>query len=197
MHKTLDELKIEKDKLLSELDTYIETDNVQSDEFKEIHKKIACVDDEIKKLNKIKNDNREIKANQVKKCAILICISALILALFVILTIVLNTSTIFKGTYRSENSKIVFYDNTYTYIYSYKTYPSSTFGFYEKSDDEIVLSSNTAFERKNVFKLKSLYGEEFECDGAIYLQIFYCMGMIVCSVFLIVQILKYRKLKNI
>ena len=198
MPKTIPELKSEKEQLFSDLDAYIETDNLQSDEAKDILKRIACVDEEIKQLANVKKAKPEIDTRQKKKKLILICASFLMLALFVVLTIVLNTTAVFKGTYHSEKEKIVFYDNTYTY--SYKDGSHLSFGFYSKYGDEVGLFRNEDdvawFKRKNVFTLETRYGEKFKCDGAICLQVFYCAGMLVFVSVLIVQIPKYRKLKN-
>lgn len=201
MQKTITDLKAEKNKLLEELDAYIPND-LESEEAKEILKRLACIDDEIKSLN----DNIKITAaveekrikRRIKLKNLLDIAPAVLLALFIVLTVVLNTSDVFKGTYEaSENDyQITFYDNTFDfedgdgYIVQ---------GFFNSSGNEINLSADDwsyRLERVSVYKLKDSRGLTFECGGAIILQTFYSVCTVACAIILAVQVRRLLKAKK-
>ena len=116
--------------------------------------------------------------------------------LFIVLTVLLNTSDVFKGKYdTSENGyQFSFYDNTYDFEDG-SGYIEQ--GFFKRSGNEIAITSSSGrtywLERVSVFKLKDSRGLTFECSGAIVLQTFYAVCMVVCAIVLAVQVRRLRK----
>ena len=151
-------------------------------------------------------------------------IPAVLLILFIILTIVLCCSTVFNGKYKGENPLITEYK--YEVVFSGKivTYTQSRegewqddyLGFYNKTEGGIELNLTAPskkvveLKRKSVFTLsqavyamnimggpiESMPAEmELKCYGAILLQVFYSAGMVASAVFIVVQIVRQRKTK--
>ena len=152
-------------------------------------------------------------------------IPAALLILFAVLTAVLCCSTVFHGTYKGENPlkvgcgyKVTFSNDTVTYkLTGGGEWQDVYHGFYKNTTDGIELnltepdSRTVKFKRKNAFtiiktvdNLNSWSGDyggittemELKCHGAIWLQVFYSVGMAASAVVLIVQTLKQRKAKR-
>lgn len=152
-------------------------------------------------------------------------IPAVLLILFVVLTAVLCSSTVFQGTYKGENPllneckyEVKFSGNTVIYTLSKEgEWKDSYFGYYQKIDGNIELNltepnkGKVEFKRKNVFTLTKTvdnlnswignYGGataemELKNHGAIWLQVFYSVGTVASAAFLIVQIIRQHKAKN-
>lgn len=151
-------------------------------------------------------------------------IPAILLVLFVILTVVLCCSTVFNGKYKGENPltteykyEVIFSGKTVTYTETREgEWQDDYLGFYNKTEGGIELSLTTPskqtleLNRKNVFTLtqtvyavnimggpiESMPAEmELKCYGAIWLQVFYSAGMVASAVFLTAQIVRQRKIK--
>jgi len=229
MAKTITELNEKKDKLYAEFESYVQENPTESDGAVEILNKITCIENEIKKIGEENKKTEALKksalAKQYKLKALWLAIPSFLLVLFVILTIVLNISTVFNGTYKGENPlttdykyEVAFSGKTVTYTLSKESeWQHDYFGFYQKVENVIELNLTTPseeteeFKRKNVFTLTktvyamSIYGNpimgmpaemELKCYGAIWLQVFYSVGTVASAVFLIVQIIRKRKAKK-
>lgn len=160
----------------------------------------------------------------MKKSFLKFGIPAVLLILFIILTIVLCCSTVFNGKYKGENPltteykyEIVFNGKTATYTESKEgEWQNDSLGFYNKTESGIELNLTTPsaqvieLKRKSVFALsRTVYAMnimggpimsmpaemELKCYGAIWLQVFYSVGMAASAVFLIAQIVRQRKTK--
>lgn len=158
----------------------------------------------------------------MKKRFLKLGIPAVLLVLFIILTVVLCCSTVFNGKYKGENPltteykyEVVFNGKTVTYTESKKDeWHNDSLGFYSKTEDGIELNLITPnkqvveLNRKSVFTLtQTVYAVnimggpimnmsaemELKCYSAIWLQVFYSVGMVASVVFLIVQIVMQRK----
>lgn len=140
------------------------------------------------------------------KNKILKIICSLLFLLFVVLDINLLTTPVYNGTYKgtgnSKNSKIKFYDNTYTYSKNYERYDISAFGFYRIKDNTIYLKpiessepDERVFKRKNVFCFVSSE-TKYRCKKAMGLQVFYSIMKVSTASIVLTQIIKEKKQKR-
>lgn len=137
-----------------------------------------------------------------------------ILILTVILNIVLLATPVFKGTYTFENngqdSKIIFYDNTYTHNYDFGFYQYVKKGSAENVEYNSVIlnscknsNSNFVYKRDSVFALIRTINQEtsetYICGVAVFLQVLY-LFLIGASIIVIVINRPYKaqnkELKN-
>lgn len=133
-----------------------------------------------------------------------------VLILTVILNIVLLATPIFKGTYTFENngqnSKVIFYENTYTHNYDFGFYQYVKKGSAENVEyNTVILNScknsnnDVVYKRDSVFALiRIVNGKETDtyiCGLAVFLQVLY-LFLIGASIIVIVINRPYKLQNN-